>query len=180
MSYYDDAKSDAKEAAEYFMDEIVERLEGGDTAEDNLLQYNRGDSYHHENHVDKSYDLKEAAEVLDVLDEYEETDSGLWEGLNPRDAISAQAAYTYGGAVLSLFDDLIDQINEDDGVQEAAKSKWHVKYGDDTKVFDTQDEADAWVEEQNKDREEPTDYEVEEVRDTEALKKAVQKVIDDF
>ena len=41
----------------------------------------------------------------------EETDSGLWQGLPPRDAIRAQAAYTYGNAVLREWRDLIDDIN---------------------------------------------------------------------
>ena len=43
--------------------------------------------------------MQEACEVLTQLDEYEETDSGLWEGLDMKEALSACAAYTYANAV---------------------------------------------------------------------------------
>ena len=67
--------------------------------------------------MDKSYNLQEAAELLDELDEYKETDEGLWEGQEPRDAIATQAAYTYGAAVMSLFQALIKEINNDDDLE---------------------------------------------------------------
>ncbi len=70
-------------------------------------------SYHHENHTDRAYNLSDAADILDRLSEFEETDSGLWEGQEPRDAISAQAAYTYANAVYSEWRDLIEQLEEE-------------------------------------------------------------------
>ena len=114
MSYRDEARNDAKETVRNFEDEILEQLlDKGEASDDLLNDYSGGDSWHHESHVDKSYRLTEAAELLDELSYYEETDSGLWEGLAPRDAISAQAAYTYGNAVYSEFQDLIREINSD-------------------------------------------------------------------
>lgn len=113
MSYYTDARFDARYTVENFIDEIVHDLiENGEASDDLLNDYGNGDSYHHESHVDKSYRLTEADELLDELREYEETDSGLWQGLQPREAISAQAAYTYGNAVMSFWFDLIKEINE--------------------------------------------------------------------
>jgi hypothetical protein len=110
-----DAKEDARDTARYFLDAIAERIKDGEEASNDLLNdYPDGDSYHHESHVDKEYDLQEAAALLDELADYEETDSGLWQGLEPRKAISCQAAYTYGNAVYSLFHDLIGEINDDD------------------------------------------------------------------
>jgi hypothetical protein len=113
MSYRDDAQDDAKEMIEYFMVEIVEKIKDGDEVSDDLFNdYSNGDSYHHENHTDKAYDLEDAAKVLSELDEFEETDNGLWEGLDPEKAICAKAAYTYGNAVLHFWREYIKTINE--------------------------------------------------------------------
>lgn len=130
MSYRDDARSDAQDTATEFRDNMLEMyVDDGKVSDDLLNDYPNGDAYHHESHVDTSYNLTEAAEVLDELDEYEETDEGLWEGLKPRDAISAQAAYTYGNAVYALWRELVEEINDDvalsgikddyDGVEDA-------------------------------------------------------------
>jgi hypothetical protein len=114
MSYRDDARSDAKETVAYFKDEIVGMLlEKGEASDDLFNDYPNGDSYHHENHTDKSYDLQEAAELLDELRDNEETDSGLWQGLEPREAVCAQAAYTYGNAVYAEWRELIEKINDE-------------------------------------------------------------------
>lgn len=107
-----EAKSDAKSTAEYFKDEIIDGFIGDDGRAQGQDIQDWSDSYHHETHIDKSYGLLEAAQLLDQLDEYEETDSGLWERQMPRDAISTQAAYTYGNAVNSMFSGLMENIND--------------------------------------------------------------------
>lgn len=113
MTYLEEAKDDAARFIGEFEDQIVEQIIYSSEASDDCLNdYANGDSYHHESHVDKEYDLSESAAILDELSEYEETDSGLWEGLAPREAISAQAAYTYGAAVYSKAQELIKAINE--------------------------------------------------------------------
>jgi hypothetical protein len=112
-NYYQAAKSDATDTVLNFQDEILDQLlSTGEASDDLYNDYPNGDSYHHESHVDKWYHLTEAAELLDELRDYEETDYGLWEGQAPRDAISTQAAFTYGNAVLSLWHDLIGEIND--------------------------------------------------------------------
>lgn len=134
-TYLDAARSDAQDTANNFIDEILESFMDNDgVASDDLLGADYSDSYHHENHVDKSYNLSEAAELLEELDDYEETDEGLWQGLKPREAIGCQAAYTYGNAVYRLFTDLIKEINEDDnivelyeayqGLEDAVQEEW--------------------------------------------------------
>lgn len=111
--YVQEAKDDAKSTAEYFIDEIVEQIQEKGKASDDLRNdYPNGDSYHHESHIDRSYALLEAANLLDQLSRYEESDNGLWQGLPPRDAVGAQAAYTYGNAVYSYWNDLIEEIND--------------------------------------------------------------------
>ena len=112
MSDYQDAKSDAANFVLNFKDEVLDQLiDKGEASDDFLNDYPGGDSYHHETHVDKWYSLSEADEVLSSLSDFTETDYGLWQGLEPRDAISAQAAYTYGNAVYSMAVDLIEEIN---------------------------------------------------------------------
>lgn len=112
-NYRAEALDDARSTVSEFADEIVEKImDGGDASDDLNNDYSNGDAYHHESHVDRDYNLREAAELLDDLSDFEETDSGLWEGLEPRKAIAAQAAYTYGNAVYSNWTDLIGEIND--------------------------------------------------------------------
>lgn len=113
MSYRDDAQREAWDTLVEFASEIAEQLgDNGAASNDLFNDYPDGDRYHHETHVDHEYDLSAAAQILDELSDFEETDSGLWEGLEPRRAISAQAAYTYGNAVLSSWYDLVDDLND--------------------------------------------------------------------
>lgn len=109
--YSDRAESDAQEMFENFTDEMIEMAEVGVISDDLNNDYDGGDSYHHENHVDSAYDLTEAAAILDQLAKYEETDNGLWDGLQPREAISAQAAFTYGNAVYSIWQEKVQALN---------------------------------------------------------------------
>ena len=129
--YTAECESDAKEMVKYFVDQIVEQLiETGSASNDYNNDYAGVDEYHHQSHVDKEYDLTEAAQILDDLSDHEETDSGLWEGLEPRKAISCQAAFTYGNAVSSAWNDLIEKINDDDDITKAVEL--HNELGEDT------------------------------------------------
>ena len=111
--YRDDAASDAKNTVNNFEGEILEQLLNKGKASDNLNNdYDGGDAWHHENHVDKWYSLSEAAAILNQLDEFEESDSGLWQGCDMKTALSTCAAFTYGNAVYSEWTDLIKQIND--------------------------------------------------------------------
>lgn len=109
------ATDDAKDTALHFLNYITQQLiEGDDASADLFNDYCDGDSYFHESHIDREYSLSEAADVLETYAEFEETNSDLWEGLPPRDAISAQAAYTYGNAVMSEWQSIIRHINDSD------------------------------------------------------------------
>jgi len=115
-NYRANARLDAIDMVRNYEDQIVEQLvDRGEASDDYNNDYPGGDSYHHEQHVDKSYSLLEAATLLDQLSDHEETDSGLWEGQLPREAITAQAAYTYGNAVSSFWSELLKAINEKAG-----------------------------------------------------------------
>lgn len=112
--YRQEAMDDARETANQYRGEILEKLQESGEASDNLLNdYRSGDSYHHESHVDKWYSLSDAADLINELSDHEETDSGLWEGKQPKEAIGTCAAFTYGNAVYSEWRDLIEEINQD-------------------------------------------------------------------
>jgi len=112
--YQTQAEEDARETVSEYREDILEKLDDtGEASNDLLNDYGSGDAYHHESHIDKFYSLTDAAELIDELSYHEETDSGLWEGQQPKEAISTCAAYTYGNAVYSEWRDLITVINDD-------------------------------------------------------------------
>lgn len=179
MSWLADAKSEAKETAHNFLEEIIEGyISSGEASDD--LNNDYSDSYHHENHVDRSYKLTEAAELLDELSEYEETDAGLWQGSAPRDAICVQAAFTYGNAVYSLWSDIIKEINDDDDLAqlltdyEAVDATIAEEIEEARQDFDGEDEA----------FEPPFDEDEEAERRTSKLRLSIQnritEIINDF
>jgi hypothetical protein len=111
--YREMAREDAWETVEHFVDEmVVQWRESGEVSDDMNNDYPDGDAYHHETHVDKDHSLLEASNLLDQLSEYEETDGGLWDGLEPRRAIAVQAAYTYGNAVYDLWRENVEELND--------------------------------------------------------------------
>jgi hypothetical protein len=179
MSWLEDAKSDAKETAHNFLEEIVESyIDNGEASDDLNNDYAGGDSWHHESHVDKSYSLQEAAELLDELDDYEETDEGLWEGQKPRDAISTQAAYTYGNAVYGCWRDIIKEINDDPDLEEL-KEQYD---GVEDAVREELEKAEEAFNESNQDEyddfDPPFDEDEEVERRQAALKADIQKRIE--
>ena len=116
-NYRESAIEDANEMVRSYAEEIVEKLlNDGEASDDFGNDYAGGDSYHHENHIDVFYTLLEAAELLNELSNFEETDSGMWEGQEPKDAVCSMAAYTYGNAVASYWQDVIESINDDESI----------------------------------------------------------------
>lgn len=108
------ANQDAKDfLSENYFDEIVEQLlNEGEVSDDIYNDYPNGDGLFHEEIIDKEYSPKEAISILEEYDDYEETDSGLWEGVNDwRRILSTIAAFTYGNAVHAELRDLFEEIN---------------------------------------------------------------------
>lgn len=69
------------------------------------------DAYWHESIVDRAYTVADAEYILDNC-ENEETDSGIWEGLDYRDEMSARAAFSYSNDVWFACATLYDEIKE--------------------------------------------------------------------
>jgi hypothetical protein len=113
-NYRTKGTEDAKEFINNYEETIVEQLvEKGEASTDLYNDYGDGDSFIHESYTDKWYDLMESAQILDQLSDYEETDSGLWEGQEPRKAIATQAAFTYSSYVCSEIERAIEAINSE-------------------------------------------------------------------
>jgi len=111
--YESEARSDAVAFFDEYRDEMIAQLVDGDKVSKDLLNdYNNGDSFIHETYTDRSYDLREAVDVLEDLDQYEETDAGLWEGKDMKEALETCAAYTYSAAVYSFIQEAIETIND--------------------------------------------------------------------
>jgi hypothetical protein len=112
-TYYQLAEEDARMlVTDYFMNEIIEQLmENGEASDDYNNDYSNGDGIFHEVIVDRDYSSNEAIELLSNLHEFEETDSGLWEGQSWDKALATIAAFTYGNAVYDEWTKLIKEIN---------------------------------------------------------------------
>lgn len=150
-NYRKEAEEDARNMVEEFIDEIVEKLIGdGEASNDYNNDYSHGDSYHHETHVDRSYTLLEAAQLLDQLDDYEETDRGLWEGQEPRRAVETQAAFTYGNAVGSMWAKLIENINDNakEILEDFASEKDHLE--SQKEELEAEEGGEDWTEDKAK------------------------------
>jgi hypothetical protein len=126
-SWSEKAEEDAKDfIIENLLDEIVEQLaDDGEVGEDINNDFSNGDGAFHETITDQSYDLQEAAELMSNLSQHLEEDSGLWESLEPQEAISCQAAYTYSNAVYheatAILEEIRDNIDMEDIDIEVAK-----------------------------------------------------------
>lgn len=112
VNYREKVEENAWTTASEFVEQMIEQAQNDKVSDDLYNDYPNGDAYHHENHVDAAYSLQEAAEILHQLRDAEETDTGLWEGLQPEEAISAKAAYTYGNAVMYAWQQIVKDIND--------------------------------------------------------------------
>jgi hypothetical protein len=110
---------DAKDFCHNFINELVEQLIDKGEISVEFQKIDGGERYFNESYVEKEYSLMEAAEILQEYDEHEETDSGLWEDEEPCDAISIQAAFTYGNAVNFAICETIEAINDTTEVADA-------------------------------------------------------------
>jgi len=98
---------------EFFMEEIIDQLlDTGSASDDMYNDYDNGDGIFHETVVDQYYTVEEAIDLLGELYDHEEEDEGIWEGQNWQELLSTKAAYTYGNAVMSEWNDIISDINQ--------------------------------------------------------------------
>ena len=107
------AHEDTKNVLMDEFDHVVDGLMADDDWSEvhSAIDYNGG---WHEAIVDRDYSPREAIDVLEEYREYEETDSGLWQGAGSWDRILATiAAYTFSNACYAeanfIYTDLLDE-----------------------------------------------------------------------
>ena len=107
LDYEREVEKDAKEFLSEYADEVIELLKDSEEELSDELYDNLNE------HLDRSYTPEDAIFVLENS-ENEETDSGLWEGVNDwREELNIRAAYTYINDVRSEIDDIYKQMYEE-------------------------------------------------------------------
>lgn len=79
-------------------------------------QYDDNSSIHYfvESSLTWQQGLSESDIIINHLYEYEETDTGLWDGLQPEEAITAKAFWTYkNGLVVGAFE-LLEELQDEE------------------------------------------------------------------
>ena len=106
-------KADANDIISDYIEEIAEMLiDDGEASTDLYNDYSNMDLQ-----ISESDDYwrrpEEAIETIDELSEFEEEDSGLWEGCSDyREILSAIAHYTYTNALYHKIESMIESIND--------------------------------------------------------------------
>lgn len=109
--YY--VKADAQDIISNYIEEIAKMLiDDGEASTDLYNDYrnmdaniSESDSYGH--------NPSDAIEIIDELSEFEEEDSGLWEGCSDySEILNAIAHYTYTNAVYHEIESMIESIND--------------------------------------------------------------------
>ena len=109
--YY--VKADAQDIISNYIEEIAEMLiSDGEASTDLYNDYANMDSWISESD-DYWRNPEEAIKTIDELSEFEEDDSGLWEGCgNYREILSAIAHYTYINALYHEIESMVESIND--------------------------------------------------------------------
>lgn len=129
--YREMAAHDARVTARIdLFDEIVAEFlsEKGPTDKVHITDYPSG-----QQHTPEAPRLspREACDLLDEIDEFEETDSGHWEGKEVRQALVICAGLTYRHAVNHYFTSIIDQLNDTVGnmkIPWTLKDRYQMEY----------------------------------------------------
>jgi hypothetical protein len=117
-SYQSEAQENARYILKDFIDEIADdAFEDGEIASD-PSDVDGLDRRMSEERGNQSYGLADAAQVLQELSDYEETDEGLWEGQAPEEAICTKACYTFDNAVRNMIDEQFSDWRSNDEITE--------------------------------------------------------------
>jgi len=113
MNYKRDVLEDAVDFLEAHEEEIKDTIVDGMDFDHNDI--NCLDEDFHQEIVDRDYTPGDAVLILKHC-ENEETDSGIWEGQQPEDAIRTKAAFCYGNDVwfqcVNIYENICEKYNE--------------------------------------------------------------------
>ena len=109
--YY--VKADAQDIISNYIEEIAKMLiDDGEASTDLYNDYNNMDANISESDS-YGHNPSDAIEIIDELSEFEEEDSGLWEGCSDySEILNAKAHYTYTNALYHEIESMIENIND--------------------------------------------------------------------
>jgi hypothetical protein len=109
-NYYGYVEEEARRFVDEYLEESLESIEEGNTDMHMFI-----DDYRLHEWCDNDFiyvGLSDSAEILEQSNDVEE-DSGLWEGLEPREAIKTQAFFTYRSDMYFEVKELFESELED-------------------------------------------------------------------
>lgn len=107
MVYYDgEVRKEAVDFIEDVFDDVIDAIVDD---EDYLFNNSSIDDTFFESVTDRSYSITDAAFVIENSDNVE-SDSGLWDGKDPSEALECQAAFTYANDVKSDVEEIYQEI----------------------------------------------------------------------
>lgn len=109
-SYKDRLDQDAKSFMNDFYKEFLDSVKEDGSKE--LNEFIDGDGKLH-NFIDQYLSLREAVEIIEQCDN-EETDSSIWEGLPPKEAIVSMGFWSYKNDMYIMVKEMFEEkLNED-------------------------------------------------------------------
>lgn len=105
VNYESEVEKEAIDFIEEVMEEFLESMEN----DENYFLDGDVDDRFFECVTDKSYSLTDAAFVIENSNSVE-TDSGLWDGKDPAEALETQAAFTFSNDVRSEVEDIYEDV----------------------------------------------------------------------
>jgi len=161
-NYYGYVGEEADSIVSEYKQEAIELvLDGG--SYDDLCQFFQDSRVHEWADNDFIYvDLLDSAQILDQSDEVE-TDSGLWEGQEPREAIKTQAFFTYRRDLeITVIEKMESELQNE-------RERLEIKLGEEQNALEHLDEESDEYEEQE-----------EKIADIEQQIEYVDDVLSDF
>lgn len=116
-NYHEKVRSDTGDFVNEYFDDFLQSVKDGEKAD--FHDYIDGDNKLHE-HIDQYLDLREAVDILEQC-ENEETDSGLWEGLPPKEAVTAMAFWSFKADVYKEIKSMFEEKLNDELVELESK-----------------------------------------------------------
>lgn len=105
VNYESEVEKEAVDFIEELMDEFIEAMEN----DENYFIDGDVDDRLFESVTDRSYSLTDAAFVIENSSN-PESDSGLWDGKDPAEALETQAAFTFSNDVRSEIEEIYEDV----------------------------------------------------------------------
>lgn len=140
VHYSDEVRKEAIDFIDEMFDEFIEAMQN---EEDYFFNDSGVEDRFFECVGDRSYTLTDAAFVIENSDNVE-TDSGLWEGQDPVDAVCSQAAYTFSNDVRIKIEEIYEDVkSEYDRAYSDVYDELADKYSDDADYDPTEDAMES-------------------------------------